>query len=268
MDEKNIGTLARFMGVSPHTIKYYEKIGILAPDRDERSNYRRYHLRICTDLTECIRYRSMGFTLKELDILRKKAGGEKLKEMLHDRYIKLNREIERLSRLRNFVKDYEEECDRAEARLSEWYIEPWDRITYCRLQTDKLSFTGENLASDSINIMDYAPETESMVVLYREYMQGGEQNYSWGQSLSFGERQPVFEAHPEFICLSPVKVFITYQKYTGHFVSDGRMADQIRAVFHEYSHEFPDHVYAFRIKITHDEEGNDWHYFKIIVPLK
>lgn len=29
MDKKNIGALARFMGVSIHTIKYYDKIGLL-----------------------------------------------------------------------------------------------------------------------------------------------------------------------------------------------------------------------------------------------
>lgn len=268
MDEKNIGTLARFIGVSPHTIKYYEKIGILAPERDEKSNYRRYHLRICTDLTECIRYRSMGFSLKELDILRKTADRKQLEEMLEGRLLEVNEEIGRLTGLRAFLEGYARECVAVEDRLGEWYVEPCERIIYCRMQTENLAFTGENLASDSINIMDFAPRTESFVVLYREYLEGVQQRYSWGQSLSFDERQPAFEENPDFFCLAPKKIFVTYQKYTGHFVSDDRMKENIREVFQEYSAAFPDHAYAFRIKITHDEAGKDWHYFKIIVPLK
>lgn len=268
MDEKNIGTLARFMGVSPHTIKYYEKIGILAPGRDEKSNYRRYHLSICTDLAECIRYRSMGFSLKELDVLRKTADSSRLDEMLRERLRAVEEELSKLTGLHSFLKEYVEECRRAEEELGEWYIEPCRCVTYCRMQTENLLFTGENLATDALNIMDYAPETTALVALDREYMEGGEKKYSWGQSLSFAKKQPLFEEHPEFMSLSPGKVFIAYRRYTGHFVSTGAMAEDIRTVFHEYAPVFPDSVYAFRIKITRDEDGNDWHYFKIVVPLK
>ncbi|WP_125140562.1 MerR family transcriptional regulator [Clostridium transplantifaecale] len=268
MDEKNIGTLARFMGVSPHTIKYYEKIGILTPERDEKSNYRRYQLSICTDLSECIRYRSMGFSLKELDVLRKTADSRLLDEMLMERLRAVEEELLKLTGIRSFLKEYMEECRRAEEELGEWYIEPFSQIIYCRMQTENLLFTGENLAMDALNIMDYAPETTAVVTLDREYMEGGEKKYSWGQSLSFMEEQPVFEEHPEFISLSPKKVFIAYRRYTGHFVSNGAMAEDIRMAFHEYAPNFPDSVYAFRIKITRGGDGTDWHYFKIVVPLK
>lgn len=268
MDEKNIGTLARFMGVSPHTIKYYEKIGILSSDRDEKSNYRRFELRVCTDLAECIKYRSMGFSLKELDILRKTADGPRLQEMLGERIGSLEEEVERLSKLCRFLKKYETECRRAEEELGEWYIEPFDRAVYCRMQTKNLAFTGENLSSDPINIMDFAPETMAVAVLHRNYLEGGEQEFSWGQSLSFPQRQPLFDQMDRFICLAPKKVFVTYRRYTGAFIAGGEMAEDIRKAFHEFAPVFPDHAYAFRIKITHDEAGNDWNYFKVIVPLK
>lgn len=268
MDEKNIGTLARFMGASPHTIKYYEKIGILSSDRDEKSNYRRYNLRICTDLAECIRYRSMGFSLKELDILRKTADSEKLKAMLDSRLVKLTAELKSMAQLCDFLKDYENECRRAEEELDEWYIEPWGQVVYCRMQTKNLTFTEENLEVGGVNIMDYAPRITAVAVLSREYMEGGEQEFSWGQSVSFPERKSLFEQIPEFIRLAPKKVFVTYRRYTGPFIASGEMAEDIRAVFHQFGAEFSDHVYAFRIKITHDTQGNDWNYFKIIVPLK
>ena len=37
MNEKTVGMLAKFTGVSVHTIKYYEKIGLLSSTRREHS---------------------------------------------------------------------------------------------------------------------------------------------------------------------------------------------------------------------------------------
>ena len=38
MNEKTVVMLAKFTGVSVHTIKYYEKIGLLSSARREHSN--------------------------------------------------------------------------------------------------------------------------------------------------------------------------------------------------------------------------------------
>lgn len=268
MDEKNIGTLARFMGVSPHTIKYYERIGILSSERDEKSNYRRYNIRICTELAECIKYRSMGFSLKELDVLKKTADSNQLNSMIEERVMKLETEIADMVQLRDTLKEFQNECHRAEADLNEWYVETWNQVIYCRMQTKNLTYTEENLAVGDVNVMDYAPRTIAVAVLDKEYMGGGEASFSWGQSISFSELQPLFERLPEFIKLSPKKVFITYRKYTGAFIANGTMAEDIKNIFHEYSPVFPNSVFAFSIKIVHDEEGNAWSYFKIVVPLK
>ena len=45
MNEKTVGMLAKFTGVSVHTIKYYEKIGLLSSARREHSNYRSYDIK-------------------------------------------------------------------------------------------------------------------------------------------------------------------------------------------------------------------------------
>ncbi len=61
MNEKTVGMLAKFTGVSVHTIKYYEKIGLLSSTRREHSNYRSYDIRACTDIYECMKYKNLGF---------------------------------------------------------------------------------------------------------------------------------------------------------------------------------------------------------------
>lgn len=267
MDEQNIGRLARFMGIPAHTIKYYEKVGLLHSERDAQSNYRRYHMRICTAIVQCLRYRGMGFSLKEIGELTKSAGDRDHETMVESRLTIVKQELEKLEELRDFLEDYQEECREAEREEGRWYVMPFHDVIYCRLQTRNLTFTENNLADDEINMIDYMPRTGSLSVLSRNYMEGGAQEYSWGRSMVFKERQPLFENRPEFICLAPKRAFVAYRKYTGHFLSDGEMAEDIRRLFHEFAPEFPADVYALEIKITHDEEGRDWNYFKIVVPL-
>ena len=63
MNEKTVGMLAKFTGVSVHTIKYYEKIGLLSSTRREHSNYRSYDIRACTDIYECMKYKNLGVAI-------------------------------------------------------------------------------------------------------------------------------------------------------------------------------------------------------------
>ncbi len=85
MNEKTVGMLAKFTGVSVHTIKYYEKIGLLSSTRREHSNYRSYDIRACTDIYECMKYKNLGFALKEVGNLIKEADSEAIDNLLKKR---------------------------------------------------------------------------------------------------------------------------------------------------------------------------------------
>lgn len=268
MDNRNIGKLAQFMGVSPYTIKYYEKIGLLSASRDKQSNYRRYELRTCSFLAECLKYRKMGFSLKELEVLIKQADEQLHESMLEQRLNTVEEELKQLHDLRQFLLEYRQDCQQVEKELGNWYIVPFKERIYCRPQTNCLNFTEKNISEDSINIMDYAPRTQGLLILSQSYLNGGAQAFSWGQSVTSQEPRPELEGCPEFDIVTPTRAFVTYRKYSGAYVTNGEMAQDIRTIFHEYAPEFPSDVYALRLKIVHDEQGNDWNYFKIIVPLE
>ena len=62
----NISEIARQVGASTHTIRYYEKIGILeGVDRDD-NGYRLYGPRDVYVLKLALRGRKLGLTLKEI----------------------------------------------------------------------------------------------------------------------------------------------------------------------------------------------------------
>ena len=85
MNEKTVGMLSKFTGVSVHTIKYYEKLGLISSSRREQSNYRSYDVKSCTDIYECMKYRNMGFSLKDIQLLLKEGYNDLLSSILEKR---------------------------------------------------------------------------------------------------------------------------------------------------------------------------------------
>ena len=267
MNRKTIGELAKFTGVSVHTIKYYEKIGLLESSRKEHSNYRSYDVRICTDIYECLKYRNMDFSLKDTGTLLREADSDMLQRMLDIRSGELEEEISRLEHMKELVDAYRAEVRALDERLGKWYIEELPDF-YMKKQTVQLEY-GENarIETGGINLAEDIPKSKSVVYLSREYLNGGKQEFSWGIGEFADSEIPEMEAAG----ISHVKkgrAFVTYMRLTGPYVSNGEMAVKVRKVFRQYGDEFPEAAYGVRVKITHDEEGNDWNYMKIFVPLE
>ena len=64
--------------------------------------------------------------------------------------------------------------------------------------------------------------------------------------------------------------FVLYLKITGPYASEGVLQKKIRKIYRKFQQDakIPGDAYCVRIKITHDEEGNDWNYLKIYILLK
>ena len=215
MNERTVGMLARFTGVSVHTIKYYEKIGLLSSNRKEHSNYRLYDIRTCTDIYECMKYKNLGFSLKDVGTLTKDADEIKMRQMLEKRLQEVDASIEELRSIKKRVENYLEETDEIEKKLGNWYIEEMPDL-YIRFQTKNLDYEDNGqLVSDGINFMDYAPNSKSVLKISKDSMNNAdiksdsgidrnqdgqpdvsgkrENEFSWGQAVtaSFVEEEHV-----------------------------------------------------------------------------
>lgn len=64
-----IGELSKVLNLPAETIRYYENEGLIAPVHDSGSKYRKYDSGDVLQLIEIQKYRSMGFSLKEVKTL-------------------------------------------------------------------------------------------------------------------------------------------------------------------------------------------------------
>ncbi|MCD7839120.1 MAG: MerR family transcriptional regulator [Erysipelotrichaceae bacterium] len=111
--EYKIGEVSQLLHISKEMIRYYEKKGILTPERKNHNNYRTYSTMDIFMLMEVIQYQSLDFTLREINELIQNNYYEKLNEHLKAYETKINQEIELKQLLKyrlNEIKDKAEAC--------------------------------------------------------------------------------------------------------------------------------------------------------------
>ena len=105
-----IGALAQRTGVTRSTLRYYERIGLLAPSGRTAAGYRVFGERALVDLAFIRRAQDLGFTLEEVgEFLRLHRRGdspcERLVAAARRRLLATERDLERLAAFRDFLAD-------------------------------------------------------------------------------------------------------------------------------------------------------------------
>ncbi|MBN2625534.1 MAG: MerR family transcriptional regulator [Spirochaetales bacterium] len=60
------GQVAAFLSINPETIRYYENINLIEPGIDPRNGYRYYDEILVSRLELILRFKTLGFSLKEI----------------------------------------------------------------------------------------------------------------------------------------------------------------------------------------------------------
>lgn len=80
-----VSEFAHKVGVTPHTVRYYARMGLLKPQRDPQSRYKKFTESDINWLQFILRARSLGFTLSEIgEIFRRSARREAPCPMVRD----------------------------------------------------------------------------------------------------------------------------------------------------------------------------------------
>lgn len=100
-----IGELARRVGVSTPTVRYYEEIGLLPQPERAANGYRIYHKRDVERLRFVLRSRTLDFSLEEIgEILDLREGGScpcgYVLAQIEEKLVAIDERIEELQRLR------------------------------------------------------------------------------------------------------------------------------------------------------------------------
>lgn len=113
-----IGDLAKHVGVTPDTIRYYEREGLLPPAERTPSGYRDYGLDAVNDLQFIRKAQALGLKLSDVrEVLEISSGGkppcEHVRATVSGRLAEVEERLRELRALRATLRDTLERLDRA-----------------------------------------------------------------------------------------------------------------------------------------------------------
>jgi len=115
MQQITIGKLAREAGIGAGTLRYYERLGLLAPAERTASGYRMYGQSAARRLRFIRRAQALGFTLEEVADLLKlsdnpRASAREVKQATQAKIADIEARIASLERMKQGLAALEAQC--------------------------------------------------------------------------------------------------------------------------------------------------------------
>jgi len=120
MARYKIGEIVASTGISPHTLKYYEKEGLLHPRTDADSGYRYYDENDLGAVMQIHRYRQWGFSTKEISSILSGVSEEELPRLFSARIQANEAEIRRLQEVNRLMEQRTASVRRCFDRRGTW----------------------------------------------------------------------------------------------------------------------------------------------------
>lgn len=117
-----IGQVAKFLGVSRDTLKFYEEKGLVKPTQDGESGYRKYNNFDIYDVATINFYREIDIEIKKIQEIRNSKRVEDIELMLKEKEEKILEEIEYKNLLLKRIRSVKKDCEKIKQHLGEYTI--------------------------------------------------------------------------------------------------------------------------------------------------
>jgi len=123
-----VGQVAKFLGVSRDTLKYYEEKGLVNPMQDDENNYRKYDQFDIYDVITVNFYRELDIEIKKIQEIRKSKSVDDIKLSLEEKEKQILEEIYYKNHLLKQINSVKEDCDKVKEYLGKFIIKAMNRI--------------------------------------------------------------------------------------------------------------------------------------------
>lgn len=117
-----IGEVAKFLGVSRDTLKFYEKKGLVNPKQEIENGYRKYSRYDIYDIITINFYREIDIEIKKIQEIRKSKKVDEIELLLEEKEQSLLEEIEYKKLLLKHVRLIKENCEKIKLNFGKYTI--------------------------------------------------------------------------------------------------------------------------------------------------
>ncbi|WP_155591387.1 MerR family transcriptional regulator [Lysinibacillus cavernae] len=117
-----IGQVAKFLGVSRDTLKFYEEKELVKPQQNSENGYRKYNHFDIYDITTVNFYREIDFEIKKIQELRKGKSIDGIQALLEEKEQEVLEEIAYKKRLLKKLQIVKEDCQKIKQYLGTYTV--------------------------------------------------------------------------------------------------------------------------------------------------
>lgn len=107
-----IGQVAKFLGVTRDTLKFYEEKGLVSPDKNRENGYRQYSPLDIYDVLTTNFYREIELEIKRIQEIRQSESLETIEAILQDKEEQICAELAYKKRLLDRIKKVKNDCEK------------------------------------------------------------------------------------------------------------------------------------------------------------
>ena len=117
-----MGELSKSLGLTRDTLRYYEKIGLIRPKKDNINKYRKFDFFDIYSLWSIDFYKKRGLSLNEIQQVIENRDVAYLRNILEDTQKQIEQEIEKKEKLLQKIKETKNLCDTLEEECNHFSI--------------------------------------------------------------------------------------------------------------------------------------------------
>ena len=117
MMKYKIGDVARILGISTDLLRYYEKKGVVKPEKNAHNDYRYYDAWDINFLVDCLWFKNYGFSIEQIADMVRIPGADRLEELFLRKEEELRATIHRCQLLLQRSEEHRADLRKAEEQL-------------------------------------------------------------------------------------------------------------------------------------------------------
>lgn len=134
-----VGQVAKFLGISRDTLKFYEEKNLINPIQDKENGYRKYNIIDINEIITINFYRDIDIEIKKIQEIRKNESISTIEDILDEKERNLREEIEYKTLLIERIRDIKEHCKYINESLNKFTIREMKPIVI----TNEITVSGE-----------------------------------------------------------------------------------------------------------------------------
>ena len=178
-----IGDVSRILGISADLLRYYEKKGVVRPQKDQNNDYRYYDTWDINFLIDCLWFKHFGFGIPQVAYMVTDCYHGDLISLLDEKGDQMASEIRKQEQLLARLREYREAVERVKAGLGVCDIQDSpELICYLNRFNYSYNYTPE-MQRLSRQWQEYMPFTQRYFEIPQEGLMGDGADFAWGFSL-------------------------------------------------------------------------------------